>query len=256
MSKVIYLSHGGGPMPLTQPETHINLINYYKEFGNNYIPKAIIVFSAHLEKDDFTVISEHPEALLFDYYGFPKEAYNYKYNPPTDNVLKEKVIKNLLEKNIHVNEAKQGFDHGVFIPLMLMYPNQEIPVIQVSIKKGLDELEHIKLGRAFKELANEEILFIGSGSSFHNLREIMGQSGNDKNNEFHNGLVDILTKDITEEERTAQLIDWRKLPNATFCHPRSEHLIPLLICYGIKESKAEISFDNIIIGKRNICALW
>ena len=80
--------------------------------------------------------------------------------------------------------------------------------------------------------------------------------GNDKNNEFHDRLIDILTMDILEEERTQLLLNWKNIPNALFCHPRSEHFIPLLICYGIKQTKASIPFDTTILGKRNICALW
>lgn len=256
MSKVLYLSHGGGPLPLLQPESHANMIKYYEDFGKNYKPDAIIVFSAHMERDVFTIIGNHPKELLYDYYGFPKESYDLEYNPPIDNVLTNNIAKLLKGNNIKSIVQTEKFDHGVYIPLMIMYPSQDIPVIQISLKKGLNEKDHIDLGIALSSLQEKNILFIGSGSSFHNLRSILDQTGNDKNNMFHDGLVDVLTKDVNEHTRQELLIDWKSIPHATFSHPRSEHLIPLLICYGIKRTKAIISFDDTIMNKRNICALW
>ena len=256
MSKVLFLSHGGGPLPLLQPDSHKNMINYFKNFSKDYKPKAIVVFSAHLETDAFTLISNHPEGLLFDYHGFPKESYGYSYNPPIDSDLANRLMKQIKLKKITITESQRGFDHGVFIPLMIMYPLQDIPVIQISLKKGLNELEHIQLGQALSAFKDDNILFIGSGSSFHNLSQFFNGSGNDKNTQFHDGLIDILTKDISENERINLLVNWKNIPNASFAHPRSEHLIPLLITYGIKQTKATISFDDTIMNKRIICALW
>lgn len=256
MSKVLYLSHGGGPLPLLQPESHANMIQYYKEFGKDYKPDAIVVFSAHTEREQFTVIGNHPKDLLYDYYGFPKESYSLEYNPPIDSVLTNRITELLEKNNLLANQKTEKFDHGVYIPLIIMYPNQDIPVIQISLKKGLNETQHINLGKALSSLKDENILFIGSGSSFHNLRSIISQSGNDKNILFHDGLVHILTKDIDEDKREELLVNWRNLPHSSFCHPRSEHLIPLLVCYGIMQSSASISFDDTIMNKRNICALW
>ena len=256
MSNVLFLSHGGGPLPLVQPSTHLNMINYYKEFSKDYRPSLIVVFSAHSEEKEFTVIGEHNDALFYDYYGFPKESYEYTYNPPVDKVLNDRILKEIRASGIQAIESKKGFDHGVFIPLMLMYPEAKIPVIQISLKIGLDELEHIRLGQSLSALKDENILFIGSGSSFHNFEAILNQSGNERNNIFHDGLVDILTRNISEKERMKLLINWKNIPNSLFSHPRSEHLLPLLICYGIKQTIPVISFDDNILGKRNICVLW
>lgn len=256
MSKVLYLSHGGGPLPLLQPKTHENMIKYYQEFGKNYTPKAIVVISAHMEREDFTIIGEHPKELLYDYSGFPKESYSIEYNPPIDLKLTDRIFNELNINAVKTSKVTDKFDHGVYIPLTIMYPKQDIPVIQISLKRGLNEQEHINLGKALGFLKDEDILFIGSGSSFHNLRAIFANSDNEKNNEFHDALIDILTKDVPESTREELLLNWRNLPNSIFSHPRSEHLIPLLVCYGIKQSSPIISFDDIIMNKRNICALW
>ncbi|MBN2605498.1 MAG: dioxygenase [Bacilli bacterium] len=256
MSKVLYLSHGGGPLPLLKPKTHENMIRYYQEFGKNYTPKAIVVISAHMEREDFTVVGEHPKELLYDYSGFPIESYSIEYNPPIDLELTDRIFNELSINGVKTNKVTDKFDHGVYIPLTIMYPKQNIPVIQISLKRGLNEQEHINLGKTLGFLKDEDVLFIGSGSSFHNLRAIFGNTDNVKNNEFHDALIDILTKDIPESTREELLVNWRKLPNSIFSHPRSEHLIPLLVCYGIKQSSPIISFDDIIMNKRNICALW
>lgn len=256
MSKILYLSHGGGPLPLLNPNSHDKMIRYYKDFAQNYKPKAIIVFSAHMERDNFTMLNNQEGKLNFDYYGFPDESYKYSYNPPKDYELEEKIQQYFKDNRLTIERSNEGFDHGTFVPLMIMYPNQEIPVIQISLKKGLNVEEHIDLGKVFTELLDEDILFIGSGSSFHNLRMIFDGSGDEKNSKFHDELIKVLTGDISENERAKAFVNWRNLDSADFCHPRSEHLIPLFVCYGIKQDKGTISFDDEIMGKRNICVTW
>lgn len=256
MSDVVFLSHGGGPLPLMNDPGHKEIVKFYEDYGKNKNPKVIIIISAHYESDEVKVIYNHPKELLFDYYGFPKETYAYEYNPPIDTQTGKQILSLLNENGIKATESNRGFDHGVFVPLLKMFPNGNIPVIQISLKKGLNPLTHINIGKALSTI--EDALFIGSGSSYHNLRAYMSNTKEDvkKNEDFHDDLSRLVSSDMSEKEREKELIEWDKLPNARFIHPREEHLIPLLVCYGIKQHKGTVVFDEHIFGKRNICIEW
>lgn len=257
MSKTVYLPHGGGPLPLIDEKSYKNMNNYIRSIGEGYRPEAIIVFSAHLETNEVEVIYDNKSKLTYDYYGFPKETYEYKYNPPKNISLGKKIIALLNGKNIKAISSSRGFDHGVFIPLMLMYPKADIPVIQISLKKGLEEGFHISLGESLSSLKNENILFLGSGFSFHNLRELMsGNEKDDKNDQFQDWLINVLTSETNEEVRKESLKNWKSAPNSMYAHPRSEHLIPLHICYGINGEKGKIDFNQEVLNKRTIAVSW
>lgn len=256
MNKTVFLPHGGGPMPLLDPDSHQNMNDFIKNISFDFNPDAIVIFSAHHETDGIHVIYDNVEGLVFDYYGFPKETYQYSYNPPKDLELGEQIIEKLSSAGFDVYSSDRGFDHGVFVPLLLMYPHAEIPVIQISLHKSLDPSLHIKLGETLSTLDSKNILFIGSGYSFHNMREFFNQSTDEKNNQFHNWLVETLSSDITEEEREDKLINWKDAPYGTYAHPRSEHLIPLHICYGLNKTRGKITFDDIVYTKRTIGVEW
>ena len=148
MSKTIYIPHGGGPLPLLDKPGHKNLLDFFESYAKDYRPKAIVVFSAHYETFDTEVIYDNGDDLVYDYYGFPEEAYTFEYKPPKDIVLGKRLLHELNKNGINAVSSKRGFDHGVYIPLMIMYPKADIPVIQISLKRGLDELFHIALGKA------------------------------------------------------------------------------------------------------------
>lgn len=252
MNHTIYLSHGGGPLPILRKDLHQNMFEYYENYGNRVNPKAIVIFSAHYEAEEFKVIHDF-DGLLYDYYGFPEEAYNIEYNPPKNHELGKKIIEILNKNGLQSSESKRGLDHGVFIPLKVMFPKENIPVVQVSLKRGLDEAEHIRLGEALSEL--DDVLFIGSGFSFHNLNSFFDQNKEvDKMNDaFHDALIDVLRDETSVKEK---LINWRSLPYANIMHPRHEHLLPLHICYGLNNKPGTIGFDDFITGKRCICVEW
>ena len=256
MTDVIYLSHGGGPLPLLDKEGHKAMHDYYKTYAKDKHPRAIIIISAHYETDEFTVVTNHSDKLLFDYYGFPEISYTYTYNPPIDEEVNKEVLRALKESNIPVTESKRDLDHGVFIPLMIMFEEANIPVVQISLKRNLSPKDHIQLGEALGKI--DDVLIIGSGSSYHNLRAYLDDSINEKkkNDEFHNELIKVVTNDIPEADREQRLIYWKRLPHALHIHPREEHLIPLHVCYGVKKSKGKVLFDNDIFNKRNICIEW
>ena len=185
MSKTVFLPHGGGPMPLLDEEIHKNMNDFMRHIANDFAPDAIVIFSAHHETNGVHVIYDNQDDLTFDYYGFPKETYQYKYRPPKALKLGKEIEDILRSKGFDVSSSDRGFDHGVFVPLMIMYPEAKIPVIQISLHNSLDPRYHIELGEALSTLNNQKILFIGSGYSFHNMRAFMGNKTDDKNNIFH-----------------------------------------------------------------------
>ncbi len=140
-----------------------------------------------------------------------------------------------------------------------MYPEANIPCLQLSLLSSLDPVDHIAFGRALRELKNENVLIIGSGFSFHNMRAFSWQgeeSPDSANDTFQNWLIDTCCGTYTGQEREKRLMDWEKAPSARYCHPREEHLLPLHVCAGMADKPAKLIFDDFILGKRGIALLW
>ena len=198
--------------------------------------------------------------MFYDYYGFPAAAYAISYPAPGSPDLANQ-IGGLLRQNripsvIHLH---RGFDHGLFIPLKLMYPQADIPSLQLSLLRGLDPAAHIAIGRALRELMDENILVVGSGFSFHNMGAFSWQSMNapdPANDAFQNRLIEVCTGPMPQSEREQRLIEWKKAPSARYCHPREEHLLPLHVCLGMADKPAKVIFDDYILGKRGLAFLW
>ena len=192
----VYIAHGGGPLPLQNEPGHKDLVASLKNIKTLIPkPKAIVIISAHWEESVVTILENPNSDLLFDYYGFSDESYKYTYKAPyAENVNKRISELFNLNKIQFKKESKRGYDHGVFIPLLLMYPECDIPITQISLESNLDPMGHIKIGEALSELSNEGVLIIGSGLSFHNMRSLMGNvcsESIDLNKQFHNYLKDI-----------------------------------------------------------------
>lgn len=258
---VIYLSHGGGPMPVLGGRGHEEMIRFMKSLpGELPEPDEILVISAHWEQEVPTVISGRKPPLIYDYFGFPEAAYDLQYPAPGSPRLAEEVAGLLNDKDIACEaRSDRGFDHGLFIPLSMMYPRAHIPVTQLSLVKSLDAEEHLELGKALRKLTEKNILIIGSGFSFHNMNSFSwnGTVGKDESNdEFQNWLIDVCTGSYNNRQREEKLIQWEKAPNARYCHPREEHLLPLHLCYGISGEKGEVLFDDYILGKRAVAFKW
>jgi aromatic ring-opening dioxygenase catalytic subunit (LigB family) len=198
--------------------------------------------------------------MLYDYYGFPDQAYKISYPAPGSPDFANKIAALLQKKNMPVHiDPQRGFDHGLFIPLKLMYPQANIPSLQLSLLSGLSPSRHIALGKALRELNHENILVIGSGFSFHNMGAFSWQGINapdSANDVFQNWLIEVCAGQISQSEREQRLIDWDKAPSARYCHPREEHLLPLHVCIGMAEKQAKLVFDDHILGKRGVAFLW
>ncbi|MEI7847376.1 MAG: class III extradiol ring-cleavage dioxygenase [Chloroflexota bacterium] len=260
-AQVIYMGHGGGPLPLLGDASHKKMIDFIIQLPQTLKkPDAILVISAHWKENNPTIQSSPNPAMFYDYYGFPEKAYEIKYPAPGNPELANKIDKLLQANKISSRlDQTRGFDHGLFIPLSLMYPEADIPAIQLSLIQGLNPAEHIALGQALNALMSENILVIGSGFSFHNMRGFFGAAndGTDPANDlFQNWLIETCVSPMLQSERENRLINWQNAPSARYCHPREEHLLPLHVCFGMAGTQAKLIFDDKILGKRNVSFLW
>jgi len=260
-AQIVYFSHGGGPLPILGDASHEAMVEFMQRLPSRLRkPNAILVISAHWEESKPTLLGSQNPPMLYDYYGFPEEAYAITYSAPGSPELANRIAE-LLDKNgIGARiDLQRGFDHGLFIPLKLMYPQADIPSLQLSLLRGLDPAMHIDLGRALRELRSENILVIGSGFSFHNMGAFswegidMPDAANDA---FQNWLIEACTGPMSQSECEQRLIDWEAAPSARYCHPREEHLLPLHVCVGMAGVKAKLIFDDYILGKRGVAFLW
>jgi aromatic ring-opening dioxygenase catalytic subunit (LigB family) len=259
--QIIYFSHGGGPLPILNDPSHDKMIQFMIDLPTIIRrPDSIIVFSAHWEDDVVTIQSGSSPEIMYDYFGFPDAAYNLKYPCKGSSDLAKRAADLFLKSGIEYRlDEKRPYDHGSYIPLKMMYPDADIPVIQISLNHNLDPLTHLNIGKALKPLLDENILIIGSGFSFHNMRRFDWEGRNledQLNNEFQDKLIEICCGEKDEEVKWEYFIDWDKLPGARYCHPREEHLLPLLVCAGLSMNTGTKIFDDYILGKRATAFLW
>jgi aromatic ring-opening dioxygenase catalytic subunit (LigB family) len=221
------------------PETWTAMKDFLSGLGREVgtRPRAILVISAHWEEPVFTVTSHPAPPLLFDYYGFPEHTYKLTYAAPGAPDLAAEIRGLLAKAGLPSAENKtRGFDHGVFIPFMLTYPKADIPIVQLSLMKGLDPAEHLALGRALAPLRHKGVLIAGSGMSYHNLREFFRTEEDRGSQAFDDWLT--AAAEAPGKERNALLTSWEDAPFARACHPREEHLLPLMVAAGAAEAEA------------------
>jgi 4,5-DOPA dioxygenase extradiol len=261
-STVIFLSHGGGPLPLLGDKGHQHLIDFIQKVTPTFkIPSAILVISAHWEEDKPTITSGAFPNLIYDYYGFPKAAYEIQYPAPGSPALANKIYCLLESANIEAKlDSQRGFDHSLFVPLKMMYPAANIPCVELSLVNTLNAEHHIQIGKALAQLRDENVLIIGSGSSFHNMQAFFAESTletQSKNAAFEAWLIDTCANSkYTQTEREYKLSHWEEAPFARYCHPKEEHLLPLLVCCGVAGAAAREVYEFEILGKNSSAYIW
>lgn len=236
-----FISHGGGPWPWMKDPMqgrYDRLAAALQQMPGlvGTRPKAVLMISAHWEENAFTVMAHPNPPMVYDYYGFPDYTYQIKYAAPGVPALAERVRALLSGTGIQAKvDATRGFDHGMYAPMAVIYPNADMPTVQLSLKRGLDPAEHLAMGRALAPLRDEGVLVIGSGLSYHNLRAF-GPAGRDASAAFDAWLQRVLATDPVT--RVAALTDWEQAPAARAAHPREEHLLPLMAAVGAAENDA------------------
>lgn len=237
----LFIPHGGGPWPFLkppagQPDPWASLDTYLRGLDQSIgtRPRAVLVISGHWEERVPTVATNPHPGLLYDYYGFPEHTYQLSYPAPGSPELAVRTRALLVRAGINsAEDASRGFDHGTFIPFMLMYPQADVPLVQLSLQADLDPSFHMELGRALAPLRDEGVLIVGSGLSFHNLR--LFWRPDEKTRAGARQFDDWLTHAVEEpdpEVRARHLQAWASAPSAHLCHPTSEHLAPLFVAAG------------------------
>ena len=256
----LFIPHGGGPcffMPVSPPlpkDLWDRLAAYLRGIDASLgrRPKAVLVISGHWEMPRPTVNVARDHRLLFDYYGFPEHTYRLTYPAHGSPQVVARLEELLSRAGYRAGEdGERGLDHGVFVPFKLIYPDADVPMIQLSLLASLDAAAHVRLGKALAPLRDEGVLIVGSGMSFHNNRALFAsaEQANAASVQFDDWLTETLA-DSDPERRDAKLADWERAPAARFCHPREEHLLPLHVAAGA--ASADVGrrvFSDRIVGK-------
>ena len=232
----VYIPHGGGPcffMDWNPPGMWDEMGAYLRRLPDDIgaTPTAMVVVSAHWEADDFTVQTKPAPGLFYDYYGFPPHTYVLSWPAAGNAVLAARIQALAATAGIAVAaDDARDYDHGVFIPMLLAWPEARIPTIALSLKKGLDAAAHLALGRALAPLRDEGVLILGSGMSYHNLRHLMQRDSDGGTRHISHDFDAWLQATVAGDRQG--LAAWRSAPNARACHPREEHLLPLMVVAG------------------------
>lgn len=261
----LFINHGGGPYPVMGQHENLEIAESLKSV-KNYVDlkqlKAIIVVTAHWEEDIVSISSAAHHDLLYDYNNFPPETYKYKYNAPGDPELAKEIHKALTAEGIRSKlDDKRGWDHGIFIPMMLINPDADIPIVQVSILKNQKAEDHYKLGEVLLQFRKRGVAIFGSGMTYHNeagFKKARPSDGVIVNTEF-DSFIDEACK--SEGARRKELfLKWDQQPGALESHPVNEadHLMPLIVNAGAGGADAaEKTFSGIYLGKFKIGGyLW
>ncbi|WP_375781086.1 DODA-type extradiol aromatic ring-opening family dioxygenase [Bradyrhizobium sp. ma5] len=198
--------------------------------------RAVLVISGHWETADFVVSSGASPGMVFDYYGFPEHLYHIKYDAPGSPELAMRVHAMLHAGGFACeSDAERGYDHGTFSLMKPVYPNGEMPIVQLSVKQDFDPHAHLSVGRLLAPLRDEGVVIIGSGSSFHNLG-LRGPAAIEPSRVFDDWLQESLLR-TSATERHQRVAMWTLAPNARLAHPREDHLIPLMVALGAAEEE-------------------
>ncbi|WFU05582.1 class III extradiol ring-cleavage dioxygenase (plasmid) [Rhizobium sp. CB3171] len=232
-----FVSHGGGPWPYITDGFRRNfdkleqsLVEMRAELGNAV--RAILVVSGHWEEQRFAISSGAQPGMVYDYHGFPEYLYHIKYGAPGQPELAKRVQALLQGRGIEAAlDPTRGFDHGTFSILKPLYPEENMPVVQLSLDVSYDPALHLEAGRALAPLRDEGVLIIGSGLSYHNLRAMRGNEGHEPSRQFDAWLQQTLVHS-SPYERAKLLLEWEQAPSARAAHPREDHLIPLMVAVG------------------------
>ncbi|MCP3055246.1 DODA-type extradiol aromatic ring-opening family dioxygenase [Aurantimonas marianensis] len=231
----LFISHGSPDIAIAETEATRFLRGLAADLPR---PKAILVASAHFEAEDSVLVSgdERPETI-YDFGGFDRRLYRMRYPAPGDPAVADRVVQALCERGFAAEIAtERGFDHGTWVPLILAYPDADIPVVQISVDPTRGPAHHLALGEALEPLCDEDILIIGSGSFTHNLREAFArmQQG-ERQTETPAWVADFadwMSEHLLAGDRDA-LTDYRaRAPFAVENHPTDEHLMPLYVAIG------------------------
>ncbi|OWZ23435.1 hypothetical protein PHMEG_0001682 [Phytophthora megakarya] len=267
---VVAVSHGPGPLWLlssgpeeflrdARPAAELLSTLFEKLYPKDEnLPKRILFVSAHFESDSsgFEISNSANPDMIYDYYGFPDEAYQVQYPAKGDPAFAQRVKEQLEKNKIKAKLVNRGYDHGVFVPMKLIRPQADIPVVTMSINSYLRNQNHFDLGKALSSFRDEDTLILCSGQSTHNLRGIHSRTPAliEGTRAFQYWLDSTLASDsnLSVEERTKQITNWRDAPGAKFAHPSPDHFMTFVVAAGAgmeeKEPGAKAFFGGWAMG--------
>ncbi|MDE2562445.1 MAG: dioxygenase [Sphingomonadales bacterium] len=245
-----YIPHGGGPCFFMDDPAGIwtGMERFLRELPGQLPepPRAIIVVSGHWEAEGFHFTSAAKPRLLFDYYGFPQHTYELCYDAPGSPELAARAAELLRGAGLKAGlDPERGLDHGVFVPLLVAFPEARIPVIEMSLDRSLDPALHIAAGKALAPLRDEGVLILGSGMSFHNMRAYGDPRATEPSQAFDHWLTQAVEQ--PGPARGEALAHWAEAPAGRFSHPREEHLIPLMVAAGTTGNAGQIAYGEIVM---------
>jgi 4,5-DOPA dioxygenase extradiol len=226
----LFLSHGAPTLLLTDTPAR----TFLSQLGGMLArPKAILVISAHWETPMPMVNAVESNETIHDFGGFPRALYEMRYPAPGSPPLAARISGLLRAVGLDCNsDRRRGLDHGAWVPLRLMYPHADIPVLELSVQPHLGPAHHLRVGRALASLRQEGVLIIGSGSFTHDLSEFRGHGPNDPAPAWVNSFADWFDAALTNGQ-SDDLLDYRRrAPFAGKNHPTEEHLLPLYAALG------------------------
>lgn len=232
----VFISHGGGPWPFVDGMRQVFATTEAELRALPALlpgkPKAVLVVTGHWEEAGFTVSTAEQPPMEYDYYGFPEHTYSLRYPAPGSPQLAARVRALLAAGGVAAGEdAQRGFDHGTFVPLGLMYPEADVPIVMLSMKSGYDPDEHIRIGELLAPLRDEGVLIVGSGLTYHNMRGFNRATSTAVAESFEGYLHDAIAASHAQV-RNERLVHWADAPGARLAHPQEDHLIPLMVVAG------------------------
>jgi 4,5-DOPA dioxygenase extradiol len=225
----IFVSHGAPTLPLED----IPARKFLKELGSQFNKvRAVLCISAHWATSTPTVNAVQRPGTIHDFYGFPEELYEMEYPAQGDPELAGQVAELIQAADMPCKvDAQRGLDHGAWVPLMLMFPDADIPVVQLSIQSHLDPSPQLKVGRALKDLINENVLILGSGGAVHPLGYAGFRFGGETD-QWAKEFDQWLTAAVTRGDEHL-LTNYRQLaPYPERAHPYPDHYMPLLSAFA------------------------
>jgi aromatic ring-opening dioxygenase catalytic subunit (LigB family) len=245
----LYIPHGGGPCFFMDDPDGIwtGMAAFLASLPGRLPerPKAILIVSGHWETAGFAFGATPRPELIFDYYGFPPHTYQLSWPAPGDPALAERAAGLLRTAGYRAAvDPVRGIDHGVFVPLKLAFPDADVPVVEMSLDKGLDAQLAWAVGRALRPLRDEGVLILGAGMSFHNLRAYGHAEAGEASIAFDDWLAGAVAEPAGRGERLA---GWVNAPAARFAHPREEHLLPLMVAAGASDGPGSRVYGEMVM---------
>lgn len=251
---VYFVPHGAGPcffMDWNPPDAWSRTRAFLEGIATQLPekPRAIVLVSGHWLQPQFITASALRPELIFDYHGFPPHTYQLRYDASGAPALAADVAARLADAGLpSAQDPTRGFDHGVFIPLKVMFPQADIPVLPLSLRHDLDPAAHLAAGKALEPLRDDGVLILGSGMSFHNMRGYGDPRFGPVSDAFDHWLTQAVA--LPEAARIAAFSRWEHAPAARLSHPlhAEEHLLPLLVAAGAAGADAgrKVFSDHVL----------